>query len=98
VYLCPVMTAPPPPIGFTDPATVPPREIGKRQMALFPFAALFNFTGQPSMSLPLGMSELGLPIGMMFTARYADEGTLYRLAGQLEREMPWADRRPKIWG
>ncbi|MDQ2763256.1 MAG: amidase, partial [Pseudomonadota bacterium] len=52
VYLCPVMTAPPPPIGFTDPATVPPREIGKRQMALFPFAALFNFTGQPSMSLP----------------------------------------------
>lgn len=97
VYLCPVMTGPPPRIGFTDPATVPPREIGKRQMALFPFAALFNFTGQPSISLPLGMSQLGLPIGMMFTARYAEEGTLYRLAGQLEREMPWADRRPQIW-
>lgn len=30
VYLCPVMTAPPPPIGFTDPVTVPPREIGRR--------------------------------------------------------------------
>ena len=57
VYLCPVMSAPPPPIGFTDPATVPPREIGKRQTALFPFAALFNFTGQPSLSLPLGMSD-----------------------------------------
>lgn len=97
VYLCPVMSAPPPPIGFTDPATVPPHDIGKRQMALFPFAALFNFTGQPSISLPLGMSDLGLPIGMMFTARYADEGTLYRLAGQLEREMPWADRRPRVW-
>jgi amidase len=97
VYLCPVMTAPPPPIGFTDPASVPPREIGKRQMALFPFAALFNFTGQPSLSLPLGMSRSGLPIGMMVTGRYADEGTLYRLAGQLEREMPWADRRPQIW-
>ena len=97
VYLCPVMTAPPPPIGFTDPATVPPGEIGKRQTALFPFAAVFNFTGQPSLSLPLGMSAEGLPIGMMFTARYADEATLYRLAGQLEREMPWAARRPQVW-
>ncbi|QNE32337.1 amidase [Sphingomonas sp. NBWT7] len=97
VYLTPVMSMPPPPIGFSDPATVSPREIGKRQIALYPFAALFNFTGQPSLSLPLGMSAGGLPIGMMFTARYADEGTLYRLAGQLEKEMPWAQRRPKVW-
>jgi amidase len=97
VFLCPVMTAPPPPIGFTDPALVPAGEIVRRQTALFPFAALFNFTGQPSLSLPLGMSAQALPIGMMFTARYADEATLYRLAGQLEREMPWADRRPQLW-
>ena len=97
VYLCPVMSAPPPPIGFTDPSTVDPREIGKRQMALYPFAALVNFTGQPSISLPLGMSQEGLPIGLMFTGRYADEATLYKLAGQLEKEMPWANRRPKVW-
>lgn len=97
VYLCPVMSAPPPAVGFTDPKTVDPREIGRRQMALYPFAALFNFTGQPSISLPLGMSEEGLPIGMMFTGRYADEATLYRLAGQLEKEMPWASRRPAVW-
>ncbi len=97
VYLCPVMTAPPPPIGFSDPATVTPRDLGKRQMALYPFAALFNFTGQPSISLPLGMSADGLPIGMMFTGRYADEATLYRLAGQLEKEMPWGQRRPRVW-
>jgi amidase len=98
VYLCPVMSAPPPPIGFSDPATVPPREINKRQAALYPFAAVLNFTGQPSISLPLGMSDDGLPIGMMFTGRYADEATLYRLAAQLEKEMPWAERRPAVWG
>lgn len=97
VYLCPVMTAPPPRIGFSDPASVTPRDLGKRQMAMFPFAALFNFTGQPSLSLPLGMSAQGLPIGMMFTGRYADEATLYRLAGQLEKELPWAQRRPQVW-
>ena len=97
VYLCPVMTAPPPRIGFSDPASVTPGEVTKAQTALFPFAALFNFTGQPSLSLPLGMSANGLPIGMMLTARYADEATLYRLAGQLEKELPWAQRRPQIW-
>ena len=97
VFLCPVMTAPPPPIGFSDPATVTPRDINKRQVALYPFAALFNFTGQPSVSLPLGMSAQGLPIGMMFTGRYADEATLYQLAGQLEKELPWAQRRPQVW-
>ncbi len=97
VYLCPVMTAAPPQIGFTDPAQVKPGDIAKRQTALFPFAALFNFTGQPSLSLPLGMSGDGLPIGMMFTGRYADEATLYRLAGQLEKEMPWGQRRPQVW-
>ena len=97
VYLCPVMSAPPPRIGFSDPASVTPRDLGKKQVALFPFAALFNFTGQPSLSLPLGMSAQGLPIGMMFTGRYADEATLYRLAGQLEKDLPWAQRRPQVW-
>ncbi|QXQ07599.1 amidase [Sphingosinicellaceae bacterium] len=96
VYLCPVMTAPPPPIGFSDPRTVHPGEINKRQAALYPYTAMFNFTGQPSVSLPLAESAEGLPIGMMLTARYGDEATLFRLAGQLEKEMPWSDRRPGL--
>jgi len=97
VFLSPVMTAPPPPIGTIAGGDGDPADIVKRQAALFPYAALFNFTGQPSLSLPLEMSSDGLPIGMMFTARYADEATLFRLAGQLEREHPWSARRPAIW-
>ena len=96
-FLCPVMTEPPPPIGTISGRNLDPAEINRRQAALFPYAALFNFTGQPSLSLPLEMSATGLPIGMMFTARYADEATLFRLAAQLERELPWSGRRPAIW-
>jgi Asp-tRNA(Asn)/Glu-tRNA(Gln) amidotransferase A subunit family amidase len=58
----------------------------------------FNFTGQPSLSLPLWQSEENLPLGMMFTGQFGDEATLYRLAGQLEKELPWAGRKPPIWG
>ena len=98
VYLTPVMGTPPPPIGYIDPVTLTPREVNRRQGEVFPYTPPFNASGQPSLSLPLCVSASGLPIGMMFTARYADEATLFRLAGQLEKEMPWKDRRPAVWG
>ncbi len=98
VYLSPVMGTTVPEIGHIDPVNLEPKEVNRRQGRVFPFTPPFNFSGQPSMSLPLEMSENGLPIGMMFTAKFADEATLFRLAGQLEKEAPWAGRRPRVWG
>lgn len=98
VYLSPVMGTPPPEIGYVDPVRLEPKEVNKRQGIVFPFTPPFNFTGQPSMSLPLWQSTSGLPIGMMFTGRYGDEATLFRLAAQLEKESPWRERKPKVWG
>ncbi len=60
------------------------------------FTALFNGTGQPAMSLPLCWSKSGLPLGMQFVGRFGPEATLFRLAGALEQELPWRDRRPAI--
>ncbi|MGI4876542.1 MAG: amidase [Janthinobacterium lividum] len=97
VYMSPVMATPPPAIGTISPATMDPLEINRLQTLLYPFTPVFNVTGQPSISLPLAHSEFGLPIGIMFTARYGDEATLFRLAGQLEKELPWATRRPPMW-
>ncbi len=61
-----------------------------------PFTALYNMTGQPAVSLPLGVDKQGLPIGMQFVARYGAEDILLRLAAQLESSLPWADRRPRV--
>jgi len=96
-WLSPVMVTPPPRVDFLDTLMEDLKEFDRRQSITFGFTPPFNMTGQPSLSLPLAQSSSNLPIGMMFTARYADEATLLRIAGQLEKEMPWKDRRPPIW-
>ncbi|MDE1173958.1 MAG: amidase family protein [Parvibaculaceae bacterium] len=98
IFLCPVLATPPPEIGVIDPVNLEPKEVNRRQGVHFPFTPPFNFTGQPSMSVPLSMSASGLPLGMMFTGRYGDEATLFRLAAQLEKEQPWSGRKPALWG
>ncbi|MDP2214537.1 amidase [Phenylobacterium sp.] len=97
VYLTPVMSTAAPRVDWLDPNMADTREFDKRQAATYATTPPANFTGQPSMSVPLWESEDGLPVGMMFTGRFADEAALYRLAGQLEKEQPWKDRRPALW-
>ena len=64
--------------------------------ALITYTLPFNATGQPAISLPLGMSSNGLPIGVQFVAPFGREDVLIRLASQLEAAAPWADRHPPV--
>ncbi len=69
-----------------------------RNLGWVPYTQLANVTGRPAMSVPLHWTEDGLPLGVQFVAPPAGEGLLFRLAGQLERAAPWADRRPPGFG
>ncbi|MFO7251697.1 MAG: amidase [Actinomycetes bacterium] len=83
VVLTPTIAQPPPPIGwFTD--GVGPAETFARMKAFSPFAAEANLTGRPSVTLPLYRSAGGLPIGVMLTGRWGEEGTLLSLCAQIE--------------
>ncbi|AWB48162.1 amidase [Gemmobacter aquarius] len=64
--------------------------------SLFTYLGPFNVTGQPSVSLPLGQSAAGMPIGIQLVARFAAESTLVRLARDLETAMPWHHRRAPV--
>ncbi|GAA3020473.1 amidase [Streptosporangium longisporum] len=61
-----------------------------------PFTALFNISGQPAISLPLGRSTGGLPIGVQLVAAYGREDLLLRMASHLEEAMPWRHRTPAL--
>jgi amidase len=96
-WLTPVLSSPPVKLGYFDTNQGDFEKAFAPMMEYLPFTPLANATGQPSISLPLAWSGDGLPIGALFTARFGDEGLLYRIAGQLERAHPWIDRKPPIW-
>ena len=96
IILSPVMAEPPAKLGIYDLNKTDVDAWGQAISAYIPFTGMFNATGQPSMSVPLEMSEGGLPLGSMFTGRYGDEALLFSLAGQLERAAPWFDRIPEV--
>ena len=99
IFLCPTAPTGPPPSGTPaqdDPAHGTAEVWIDEAFGWIPYTPIANMTGQPAISLPLGMSPDGLPIGVMLTAQALREDLLLRVAAQLEDAMPWADRAPAI--
>lgn len=66
--------------------------------AYSPFCAVFNASGQPAASLPLGWSSTGLPIGIHLAAAFGQDETLISLCAEVERAAPWAGKRAPMAG
>jgi amidase len=64
-------------------------EIKKRVTEFAPFTAVQNISGSPAISLPMGVSADGLPIGMQYCAGFGQEKKLLELAFELETAQPW---------
>ena len=89
VLVSPTMAAPPPKLGYLAP-DVPAMTKMERLVAYCPFTFVQNVTGAPGISLPLGQSADGLPLGVQFGGRFNDEATLLKLASSIEAAAPWA--------
>lgn len=62
-----------------------------------PFCAVFNASGQPAASLPLGQFASGMPIGIHLACRFGADEDLIALCAELERAAPWGHRHPPLW-
>jgi amidase len=60
------------------------------------FTQVFNATGHPVISLPLGVADDGVPRGVQLVAAHGREDLLISVAAQLEEAAPWVDRRPSL--
>jgi Asp-tRNA(Asn)/Glu-tRNA(Gln) amidotransferase A subunit family amidase len=77
-----------------------PREIdGKAiqsQLDWYPFTFPFSMTGQPSISVPAGWTDQGLPIGIQIIGKRFDDQMVLQAAASFEAISPWTDRHPPI--
>jgi amidase/aspartyl-tRNA(Asn)/glutamyl-tRNA(Gln) amidotransferase subunit A len=78
----------------TDGNTVGPAEINGEaidRLIGWCMTYLINFIGYPAASVPAGLSENGLPVGMQIVGkRYAD-GDVIAASAEFERLRPWMD-------
>ena len=95
-WLTPVLSTPAPKLGVEGPL-VPFDTLYDRVIHYVAYTPVHNVAGIPAMSVPLGMSMDGLPIGSMFAAAKGGEGTLYALAYELEKAQPWVNRKPGVY-
>ncbi|HMK12360.1 MAG TPA: amidase [Acidimicrobiales bacterium] len=88
LLLTPTTAEPGPPLGAYKAGFAPGRGSA--------FTRVFNATGQPALSLPLGWPADGMPRGVQLVAAYGRDDVLIRIGSQLEHAAPWAHRRPPL--
>ncbi len=88
VLLSPVLAHEPPRLGHLGP-DVDPRTHLMRVLRYVSFTPLQNVSGSPAISLPLGRTDTGLPLGVQVAAPFGHERRLLELAFELEAACPW---------
>ncbi|GAB3032801.1 amidase [Parafrigoribacterium mesophilum] len=93
--LTPALALTPRPVGWYD------AEDGERnfaqQVQYTPFTSFVNVSGLPAITLPVHVSDAGLPMGVQLIGRPGGEATLLSLGAQLERRFRWQRRHPPQW-
>ena len=94
-WLTPVTGSAAPQIGFMAP-DVDYDTLMERVTRFAAYTPTHNAAGTPAISIPAGLNDGGLPIGIQLSAGIGQEARLLQLAYQLEQAAPWIDTLPPV--
>lgn len=94
VLLCPTTAVPAFPAEGPPPSEIGGREVANGAMAT-PFTMLANICWNPAASVPAGLSQDGLPIGLQIVAARHRDDIVMRLARIFELARPWPRFAPE---
>lgn len=57
---------------------------------------MYNLTGMPALTLPMGFTSRGLPLGLQIAANRFSEDLAYQVAAAYETAAGWRDRHPVL--
>ena len=64
--------------------------------AILRYTCPFDMTGSPTITLPGGFTEAGMPVAFQFVARHFDEALLVRAGVAFQQVTPWHQRHPAL--
>jgi amidase len=88
----PAMPAPVPTLAEVDQASADPAGVAQ----MLRFTALWNFAGNPTLSLPCGVDAAGMPMGFQLVGPALGEAALLAAGAAFQRSTDWHERRPRI--
>lgn len=60
------------------------------------YTAPYNMSGNPTITLPGGFTEEGLPVGFQLVGRHLDEALLVRAGHAFQQVTDWHKRHPEL--
>jgi amidase len=92
VFACPGFFMQAPPVGVLDPYGPFSPDIAP----FMRFTAPFNFSGNPTLSVPAGFSDDGMPHGIQLVGPLLGEAILCQVGYAYEQATEWHRRRPPL--
>lgn len=93
--VCPTLAVPPFPIDEPDPTEIA-GEPANGTLTDWSLPWVFNLTGHPVVSVPAGLTDVGLPVGLQLVGTRYGESALLSVAAAFERANPWNGTYPGL--
>jgi aspartyl-tRNA(Asn)/glutamyl-tRNA(Gln) amidotransferase subunit A len=93
LLLMPVTAVPAFPVDQPGPPTIDGQPVGPNDWS--PFTHIANMTGQPAASVPAGLTQDGLPVGLQIIGRHLADATVLRAAAAFQALAPQRMPQPR---